>query len=56
MVKLNGREFDIETVAHYMDQDIREDLHGDGYDDEQEFVDAYCEAHKVKHGEDFVVN
>lgn len=49
--------YDIDTVAHYMDNEIREMLSNSPrkWLDEQEFVDAYCEAHKAVYGEDFVL-
>jgi type IV pilus biogenesis protein CpaD/CtpE len=47
---------DMETAAHYMDDEIREQLHGDGYDDPQAFCDAYAAAHREKFGVEWVIN
>lgn len=47
----------IDVAAHYMDDDIREQLHStQDWDSDQEFVDAYCGAHLAKFGEYFVIN
>ena len=46
----------MEIAAGLMDDEIREALHSKGFDTEQDFADAYCTAHFVKFGEDFVVN
>ena len=39
-----------------MDDEIREKVHAEGYDDPQEFFDAYCMAHYEKYGTDFIWN
>ena len=55
-VVLNGVMYDIEVVAVYMDDEIREDLHHTGdFQSEQEFLEAYCAAHEQKFGEEFVM-
>lgn len=48
-----GKTFDIDAVAGLMDDDIREDLHAEGFATEQEFFDAYCKRHAAKFGEEF---
>lgn len=56
MVKVttsDGREIDFEAAANIMDDDIREELHGEGIETEQEFYAAYCERHLLKFGERF---
>lgn len=55
LVLLNGQEVDFDACVNLMDDDIREELHMDmaGSCTEQEFLDAYCEAHSNKYGEEF---
>lgn len=56
-VIVNGWELPAETVAAYMDAEIRERLIREKwFDSEQDFVDAYCEAHMEKYGEEFIIN
>lgn len=56
-VTLNGHEFDSDAVANLMDDGLREELHAQqGFATEQEFLDAYIQAHRAKFDEDFVVN
>ena len=55
-VNVNGREYDANLVAAYMDEEIKSDLEMQWWENEQEWVDAYCEAHFTKYGEDFVIN
>lgn len=57
VVSVGGSWVDMDAAVNLMDDEIREALHvelspcGD-----QAFVDAYCEAHKAKYGEEFEVN
>ncbi len=53
---VGGQDYDLEAVMILMDDEIREDLHMQGFDTEQAFVDAYCERHAAKYGEEFGVN
>jgi hypothetical protein len=46
-----GVEFDLYLI--YMDDDLREELHAEGFETEQEFFDAYCEAHEKRFGEEW---
>ena len=39
----NGNNIDFEAAVMLMDDEIREQLHGTGIEDEQEFYNAYCE-------------
>lgn len=57
MVLLNGHEVDFDACVNLMDDDIREELHMEmaGSCTEQEFLDAYCEAHSNKYGEEFQI-
>lgn len=56
-VVVNGSEFASDVVTGLMDDEIRERLHvAKDWASEQEFVDAYCEAHEAKFGRPFVVN
>ena len=55
-VTLNGDAIDMDIVAHYMDDDIREDLHMQlAPCDPQVFVDAYCAAHYKVYEEEFAI-
>lgn len=55
-VTLNGQRYDINIVAHYMDDDIREDLHMQlAPCDPQVFIDAYCAAHYKVYEEEFAI-
>ena len=56
-VNINDKSRDFDAAVMLMDDEIREDLHSKMAPcDEQEFMDAYCAAHKAKYGEDFEVN
>jgi hypothetical protein len=55
-VTINGHEIDFDAAVNLMDDDIREELHAQGIETEQAFLDAYTAAHRAKFGEDFVVN
>lgn len=46
-------EFDSDMAARYMVDDLREELHAEGFDTEQAFFDAYCEAHEERYGEEW---
>lgn len=54
-VFLNGNEVFFIACVAFMDDDIREEIHADGIEDEQEFLDAYCERHLEKYGEEFQI-
>ena len=56
-VTVNGEIYNIDDIAIYMDNDIREKLHAELAPCEpQEFVDRYVEEHKEKFGETFAIN
>lgn len=46
---------DWDAIVGLMNDDIREDLHRQGFADETEFFEAYCAAHYRKFGEAFEV-
>ena len=46
---------DFEAAVMLMDDEIREQLHGMGIEDEQEFYNAYCEKHYEKYNEEFEI-
>ena len=52
-VNVNGDMVDISVAIAMMDDDIREILHQQGYDNNAEFVAAYIEAHRDVFGSDF---
>lgn len=55
-VTLNATEYDADVIAHYMDDDLREEIHASFVEGtEQDFVDMYAAAHKARFGMDFVV-
>lgn len=57
IVIIDGKEWDYSVVVHYMDNDIREELHSKlSPCTAQEFTDAYISAHAEKYGEDFTIN
>ena len=45
----NGNKIDFEAAVMQMDDEIREQLHGTGIEDEQELYNAYCEKHYEKY-------
>ena len=55
-VTLNGNAIDMDVIAAYMDNDIREDLHMQlAPCDPQVFLDAYCAAHYKVFEEEFAI-
>ncbi len=54
-VTFNGREIDMDAARMLMDDDLCEAIHGT-VDTDQEFFDAYLEAHQEKFGEPFAFN
>lgn len=52
-VILNEMEVYYDACIALMDDEIREELHGEGIEDEQEFLDRYAELHEQKYGETF---
>lgn len=56
-VVLNGCEVDFDACVNLMDDEIREALHNEMAPcTEQEFLDAYIEAHAAKYnGEEFQI-
>ena len=60
MVYVGNNQVPFESAVNLMDNEIREEVAREAnYEpetQEQDFVNAYCKAHKAKHGEDFVVN
>jgi len=54
-VMIGNTLFDSDSVAGLMDPELREELHSArDWTNEQEFVDAYCDAHRAKFDEEFV--
>ncbi len=49
-VTLNGRQIDFDAAVNLMDDEIRERLHSQGFEanQEQAFLDAYVAAHAEK--------
>ena len=54
---LNNRPVNLDDIAHYMDDEIRESVHTDlAPCKSQVFLDEYCKRHAAKHGEEFRVD
>lgn len=53
IVVLNGCHVDFDACVALMDDDIREKLHAEGFENEQDFLDRYVELHAAKYGEKF---
>lgn len=52
-----GQVFDMETVAHYMDHDLAEDLHLElAPCRPQVFYEEYCKRHEERFGEEFRID
>lgn len=57
IANLNGQEISYAAAEALMDDDIREELHRElAPCSEEEFLEAYCKAHKEKYGEEFRVD
>ena len=55
-VTYNNTQVDFEGAVNLMDDEIREALHAElAPCTDQEFFDAYCNAHEEKYGEKFAV-
>lgn len=55
-VMLNGSVVSFNACVILMDDEIREELHSEGIEDAQEFVDRYVELHAKKFGgEEFAI-
>lgn len=55
-VLLNGYEVDYDAAVSMMDDELREELHNKlAPCSDQEFMDAYVEAHQAKFGEQFEI-
>lgn len=53
VINANGKEIDFDSAVTMMDDEIRERLHAEGYETEQEFFTAYEKAHAEKYGEEW---
>ena len=51
----NGNKIDFEAAVMLMDDEIREQIHAEGIEDEQEFYNEYCEKHYEKYNEEFEI-
>lgn len=55
-VLLNGNLVDFDAAVNMMDDEIREKLHNElAPCTDQEFMDAYAEAHEAKYNERFEI-
>lgn len=55
VVKLNNDFYELETIKNLMDDEIREELHSYNFSEDQDFLNAYVIAHKIKFNEQFKV-
>lgn len=53
VVNLKGAILDFDAAVQFMDDEIREELHGRQIDGEQEFFTAYEKAHAEKFDEEW---
>lgn len=51
LVILNGCPVNFDACVALMDDDIREELHAEGLENEQDFLDRYVALHAAKYGE-----
>lgn len=51
-----GKEIYYESAVALMDNEIRERVHSIGFKTEQEFFNAYCDAHLGRFCEEFICN
>lgn len=51
VINKSGTAIDFDAAVQMMDDDLREALHAEGYETEQEFLTAYEDAHLKKYGE-----
>jgi len=54
--KMLLHRYGMPQVAHYMDPELREDLHGDGFDTDLAFLRAYMVRHEAEFDEEFSLN
>ena len=53
---INGAHVNFEAAVNLMDDELREQLHAEGYESEQEFFTAYEKAHAEKFGEEWALS
>lgn len=53
VINASGKAIDFEAAVELMDDEIREALHAEGIETEQEFFTAYEAAHEEKFGEEW---
>ena len=53
VLNIRGTEIDFDAAVKLMDDDIREELHSEGYETEQAFFTAYEFAHMNRYGEEW---
>lgn len=54
-VLLNNEEVYFDSCVMMMDDEIREEIHAEGIEDDQKFLDTYCDRHLEKYGEEFQI-
>ncbi len=46
----------LNACTELMDDQIRENLHANNFEDDLEFLSAYCDTHLIVFGKEFIVN
>lgn len=54
-VTINGDMCHIDDAVELMDDELREQVHADGIEIPQDFIDAYCKLHAERYGEQFTI-
>jgi hypothetical protein len=49
----NGERIDYEAAVNLMDDGPREELHAEGIESDQEFIERYAKMHEERFGEGF---
>ncbi|GGE18003.1 hypothetical protein GCM10011390_41460 [Aureimonas endophytica] len=50
---INGRSINFDAAVNLMDDDLREELHAQGMETEQAFLEAYAAEHEKRFNEAF---
>ena len=50
-----GEDISFSAAVALMDDEIREEIHAEGYDNPQAFYEEYCRRHMDKYGEAFTI-
>lgn len=57
LVTVHGLDVPMQTVVHYMDDELREEIHAEMAPCEaQAFCDEYARRHMEKYGQEWIIN